>query len=173
MTTYYKHTRKSLRLTEYDYSQSGYYFITICTHNKACLFGTIKNGEIELNEAGKMIQSAWHDIFKAFPLYKSDSFIVMPNHVHGILIKEKFRLADTISLPEIMRNYKSITTVNYIRGIKENRYASFDKKLWQRNYYEHIIRNNESLSQIRQYIIDNPVKWDEDRENPLWQESKI
>jgi REP element-mobilizing transposase RayT len=137
------------------------------------LFGEIKNGEMKLNDAGKMISNAWAEIPSIYDGFDNDLFIVMPNHMHCILVKAASagpaqRPAPTLGLPELMRNFKSITTLHYIRGVKENAFEGFDKKLWQRSYYEHIIRDERSLNNIRQYIINNPAKWDEDRENPLW-----
>lgn len=94
----------------------------------------------------------------------------MPNHLHGILIIHERGPAQgpapTLSLPDVMRNFKSLTTTYYMKGVKENKFEPFKNKLWQRNYYEHIIRKSESLDKIRQYIIDNPRKWEDDRENP-------
>lgn len=169
--------RKSLRLRSYDYRRSGFYYVTLCTQNRACLFGEIRHGEMVLSEAGRMMRDLWLEIPKKYFGFEVDVFIVMPNHVHGVFINNTDAVisvgpaqgpAPTLSVPEMIRNYKSYTMSNYIRGVKEGRFEPFDKKLWQRNYYEHIIRSEACLMKIRQYIEDNPTKWDQDQENPLW-----
>lgn len=171
--------RKRLRLLEYDYQMAGYYYITLCTQNRQCLFGKIENDFMILNDAGKMVHDVWLDISNKYNGFENDLFVVMPNHLHGILIlNDKGPAQDlndsgpaqgpapTLSVPDIMRNFKSLTTTFYRKGMEKNKYEPFEKKLWQRSYYEHIIRKNESLNKIRQYIIDNPKKWKEDQENP-------
>jgi putative transposase len=169
---YYTSPRKSLRLPEYNYNMAGYYYITLCTQNRKCLLGNIKKGMMILNDAGYMVQKAWQDISKNYAGFKNDIFIVMPNHLHGILIIQNNQLgpaqgpAPTLSLPDVIRNFKSFTTTCYIKGVTENNFEPFEKKVWQRNYYEHIIRKPENLNKIREYISNNPEKWDEDRESP-------
>lgn len=164
--------RKLLRLPGYNYHLSGYYYVTLCIQNRQCLFGEIKNSKMILNKAGQMIHNAWTNLANKYSGVENDVFIVMPNHLHGILLLNTNEPgpargpAPTLSLPELMRNFKSFTTTSYMRGVLENNFVVFEKKLWQRNYYEHIIRTTESLEKIRQYIVDNPEKWDEDRENP-------
>lgn len=189
--------RKRLRLLDYDYQMAGYYYITLCTQNRQCLFGKIENDLMILNDAGKMVHDLWLDISNKYDGFENDLFVVMPNHLHGILIlngsastrkSNEERLArglnerepaqglneqgpaqgpaPTLSVPDIMRNFKSLTTTCYRKGMEKNKYNPFEKKLWQRSYYEHIIRKNESLNKIRQYIVDNPRKWKEDQENP-------
>lgn len=162
--------RKRLRLPEYDYRIGGYYYVTLCTQNRQCLFGRVENGNMILNDVGEMIHKIWLEIGNKYDGFENDLFVVMPNHLHGILIIDERGPArgpaPTLSLPDVMRNFKSLTTTYYIRGIEENIFEPFEKKLWQRSYYEHIIRKNESLDKIRHYIVDNPRKWGEDRENP-------
>ncbi len=119
-----------------------HYFVTICTRNRECLFGDIIAGEMRLNDAGKMVNQCWIDIPIHFPDVKLDQFVIMPNHVHGIL-----------------------TIVNPRRGTA-CRAPTGRTTWWQRNYYEHIIRNEESLARIRKYIANNPENWDSDDENP-------
>ena len=108
-----------------------------------------------------------------FPSITMDQFVVMPNHVHGIIIIRQpdggeivatTRVAHTVS--DVVGDYKSLTTVEYTRRVRTLNWPPFAKRLWQRNYYEHIVRNEESLNRIRQYIIDSPARWDFDRENP-------
>ena len=173
--------RRSIRLRGYDYSQAGVYFVTICTHNRRSeksfapyLFGEIVDGEMVLNDVGRLVAKCWRDIPAHFPHVELDEFIVMPNHVHGILLiancrgtacraptGERFGKPIGGSLPTIVRSFKSAAT----KRINERRNEP-GMKFWQRNYYEHIIRNEGELSDIREYIVNNPLKWEFDRENP-------
>jgi len=151
--------RKPLRLKNYDYSQQGLYFITICIHQKICLLGRVNNDEMYPNESGFMLESCWLDLTKRFDTVRLHEFVVMPNHFHGIIeMTEK-----DITLGEVVGAFKSITTNQYIKGVKENNWRPFDYKLWQRNYYEHVIRNECSYQQITEYIKYNPAKWCDDK----------
>jgi REP element-mobilizing transposase RayT len=190
------HHRRSIRLKGYDYSKPGGYFITICAQNRECMFGEIENGEIILNGPGKMVERWWFELMNKFVDIKLDEYVIMPNHFHGIIINvgadlrvcpektnEKFEniikraensgehigiLGEHIGSPlhRIAQWFKTMTTNEYIRGVKQLKWKRFNKKLWQRNYYEHIIRNEKELNAIRQYIINNPLKWELDKENP-------
>lgn len=172
------HHRRSIRLKGYDYTQAGAYFITICTQNRLCLFGEVVNGEMRLNEAGAMVQSVWDEIPVFYPGVLTDAFVVMPNHIHGIVVLvgapprgcpnqgQAQGPAPTLSLPDVVHRFKTMTTKRYADGVKRNGWPPFPGRLWQRNYYEHIIRNEESLNRIRQYIADNPARWVQDRDNP-------
>ena len=174
------HNRQSIRLKGYDYSQAGLFFITICTQNRVCLFGDIKNNEMTLNSAGKMIESEWINLKNRFPNIELHEFVTMPNHFHGILeIVENGQhengqhengqhengqpqgIAPTVG--DMMGAFKSITTVEYIRGVKNWGWPPFDGKLWQRNYWEHIIRDSNSYKNISEYIVSNPQKWKNDK----------
>jgi putative transposase len=187
-----KYHRRSIRLAEYDYSQSGAYFVTVCTYNRECLFGKIENEDMILNTYGRLILEKWNRMTHHFPNIQLDQFQVMPNHIHGIIIimDDCFRAkhsgvdSDTSfkyqagnasplrdldrphgtkpgSLSSIMQNFLSITTrkINRIRKLPGAR-------LWQRNFYEHIIRNDNELNKIRDYIIYNPLNWALDRNKP-------
>ena len=187
-----KPQRKSIRLKEYNYSQPGAYFVTIVTQGRICRFGEIKNGEMILNAAGEMAREQWLALPKRFPMIELGSFVIMPNHGHGnIVINDERRggacprlmagaqtkLATTRVAPmrnenaptlgDIVGAFKSITTVEYIRGVKELGWSRFEKRLWQRNYYEHIIRDQKDWERIHLYIEANPSRWDDDEENPL------
>jgi len=178
------------RLKDYDYSTAGYYYVTICTENRQELFGVIENDKIILNNAGNMINFWWGEITRHFEGIKLDEYIVMPNHIHGIInivgvdrcvdpnqyvdrIQNNkinhngrtHRSAPTIS--DIIQWFKTMTTNEYICHVKNSNWLSFNKRLWQRNYYDHIIRNEKSLNHIREYIINNPAKWAEDKNNPI------
>ena len=176
------YNRQSTRLKEYDYTRAGAYFVSICSQNRQCLFGQIIDvgagpcacPETHLSKVGLMVQSIWNKIPKFYAGIETDEFKIMPNHIHGIIIIDELKgqargVAPTtnLSLPDIVYRFKSITTKKYIDGVKQNLWKPFDGKLWQRNYYEHIIRNEADLQDIRQYIINNPINWATDRNNPL------
>jgi len=171
------HHRQSLRLRGYDYSQEGAYFITICTHNKRWLFGHIIGREMHLNDAGKMIQSVWQDLPERFTNIEIDEFIIMPNHIHAILViirpdtvtnlpgvryhdRPKGTLPGTTG--RILQAYKSITTDEYINGVKRWGWKPFRRKLWQTNYWDHIIRDEKDYNHICEYIYNNPAQWGND-----------
>jgi putative transposase len=242
-----RHHRRSIRLKGYDYTQPGAYFITICTHGRECLFGEIIDGEMHLNEAGQIVVQTWQDLPNHVPNVQLDAFVVMPNHVHGIIIitdrtggigagfkparttmgpgsaadsgstpgpdsavgagstagpgsvgagsvgagsepaptkttttapgsaagsgpvgagsepapTEPAPTRSSYGLPEIVRQFKTFSArrINELRGTPGT-------PVWQRNYYEHIIRNESSLNRIRQYIAENLARWDADQENP-------
>ena len=160
--------RKLLRLVGYHYRQCGYYYLTLCTQNRHCLFGRVHRGEMILNDAGKMVHEIWSDIPKKYRGFGNDLFVLMPNHLHGILLKYNDGgptqgSAPTLILSDVVRYFKMFTTRIYIKGVREKRFAAFDRRLWQRNYYEHVIRNETALNRIRQYMIENPLKWSEDQ----------
>lgn len=162
--------RRSIRLKGYDYSQGGLYFITICTQNQWCFFGEIENGEMVLNDAGMMIERQWRELTNRFHYIQLHEFVVMPNHFHGII--EINRRGDHKDRPygtysgsvgRVMQVFKSITTHEYIGGVNQYGWPLFSGKLWQRNYYEHIIRDEISCSKISEYIQTNPLKWQDDK----------
>lgn len=179
-----QHPRRSLRLKEYDYSQEGAYFMTICTHNHKCLFGKIADYSMVLNGFGQIVHNEWMRTAIARPNVTIDAFIVMPNHLHGIIIVNgtNIRRGDPAGRPytpiphgppsnsigAMVGQFKSLATkrINALRKTPGMR-------LWQRNYYEHVIRNEHDLNEIRQYILDNPVKWDMDENNPDRQISEV
>ena len=150
--------------------------MTICTRKRGCVFGAIANGEVKLNDAGEVVKTVWNQLPSRFPNIDVDAFVVMPNHIHGILVvgaqfiaPSSLRHNDhdakpgainrTPTLGEIARSYKATST-------RMNRATVNADFAWQRNYYEHIIRDDEPLHRIRQYIQDNPSRWDFDHENP-------
>ncbi|WP_372645217.1 transposase [Ancylomarina sp.] len=176
---------ESARLKNWDYASSGLYFVTICTANRELYFGDIVNGEMILSAVGELAKTYWNEIPKHFPFVELDSFVVMPNHVHGIITINKpddgknnndrkvetsnlgvstldvstTRMASNAwkpgSLGVIINQYKRICTIN-ARKI----HADF---AWQSRFYDHIIRNDESLERIRDYIKSNPLKWAMDK----------
>ena len=172
-----KHHRRSIRLNGYDYKQTGAYFITICTRERASFFGAISGGEMHCTNAGRIANTAWQELPSRFPSLRLDTFIVMPNHVHGIVVVGAQFIAPELkasqdfgkikpgainrapTLGVIIRAYKAVST-QLIRRCGAPDFA------WQRNYYEHIVWDEKSLNHIREYILANPARWDLDRENP-------
>jgi putative transposase len=175
--------RKSLRLPNYDYSQPGGYFVTICTARRKNFFGCINNGIFKATDVAAVIQHVWEDLPNRFPIIILDAFVIMRNHLHGIIIVGAQFIAPSSvvaneienknknenefegvmnhapTLGKIIRTFKSTST----RIIRKNAIPQF---AWQRNYYEHVIRNEASLNHIRQYICTNHLRWELDRENP-------
>lgn len=162
--------RRSIRLKGHDYSQPGYYFITICTQNRRCQFGRMVNAAFVMNDVGQVVQQCWNDIPLHFPHMKLDVFVVMPNHIHGILLivhrpadsmgTEQFGKPVPGSISTIIRSFKSAVT-RHINNLRQTPGA----RLWQRNYWEHIVRNENELNRIREYIVRNPQNWEMDRLN--------
>jgi putative transposase len=158
------HKRRSIRLKGYDYSQTGLYFITICTQNKECFFGDITGGEMVLNNVGIMVENQWLNLQNRYQYIELHEYIVMPNHIHGIIQivgGQPQRITPTVG--DIVGAFKSLVTNEYIRNVKQNNWQRFNGKLWQRNYYEHIIRDEKSFLQIAEYIQTNPLKWQDDK----------
>lgn len=165
------HHRRSIRLKGYDYAQAGAYFLTLCTKDRACLFGDIVDDLMLLNVAGMVVDECWKAIPSHFPHVALDAFVVMPNHIHGVL-----RIGDTVGAKDISplpsRCLGTANTIgSVIRGFKIGvtkwmRANSDIHDIWQRNYYEHVIRDESSLNRIREYIADNPASWADDAENP-------
>jgi len=192
------HHRRSIRLREYDYSIAGAYFVTVCTQGRECLFGDVVAGEMQMNDAGRMVESVWNDLSINYPGVAVDAYVVMPNHFHGIgvLVNEPVGAgpracpdvlgqghpqggaptkmgighpqggAPTLSLFDVMHRFKSLTTARYRHGVKHADWPPFPGRLWQRNYYERVIRNDEELVAIREYIQCNPANWAQDEEHP-------
>ncbi len=162
-------TRKSIRLRNYNYSQPGAYFITICSHNRALLFGEVVDGVMVLNELGRIATQSWKGMEQHYDYISLDEWVVMPNHFHGILVinarRGGSRAAPTPKikpLGQLVGAFKTIST----KQINQLRHTP-GAKVWQRNYYEHIIRNDTDLAQIREYIANNPLNWRLDTENPM------
>jgi putative transposase len=164
------HHRRSIRLPEYDYTQPGAYFVTICAWQKKSLFGDICNSEIRLTDLGKIAQRELERLHQRFSHIQLDCFAVMPNHIHMIIVissntisqgnfTEHFGRPVSGSIPTIVRSYKSAVTSQ----IKTRRDAP-KFPIWQVNYYEHIIQNEAEWGQIRMYIENNPIEWESDSE---------
>jgi REP element-mobilizing transposase RayT len=174
------HHRRSIRLKEYDYSQPGEYFVTICTYNHECTLGEIMDGGMRLNEFGKIVREEWLRTLNIRPGIELDVYVIMPNHIHGIIvIKEELPISHVgthscaslqrkpRSLGSIIAGFKSAAT----KRINEIRHApSFP--VWQKRYYDRIIRNDMELNKIREYIHNNVLQWATKRDDPdnipLW-----
>jgi len=167
------HQRKSIRLQEYDYARPGAYFVTVVSHRRKNIFGEIIDGELDLNRLGLIVEKNWEEIPIHFPNANVDSHVVMPNHFHGIIIinevgaqhAEPLRHAElqikAQPLGVIIRSFKSAVTKRvHDLGL------FVGEKIWQRNYYEHIIRDEDDSQQIVDYVASNPSNWEFDRENP-------
>ena len=144
--TYFK--RKNPRLRDYDYTLSGYYFITICTDDKKHIFGEIVEDKIQLNEIGNLAYSNIENLEKIYNTIKIDKFVVMPNHIHMIIIIEK---ETNLTISRIIKQYKEWIT------------KTIKKSIWQKSYYDHIIRNEKDYYRIWKYIDENVVKWSLDK----------
>jgi REP element-mobilizing transposase RayT len=172
------HHRRSVRLRDYDYSGAGAYFVTICVANRECLFGETADGVMRMNDAGLAVAECWQAVPDHFPQVELDEFVVMPNHLHGIIVidrrdtacraqvEESFSRPISGSLPTIIRSFKSAATKR-INQFRDNPGAP----MWQRNYYERVIRDEQELDGIRQYITGNPAQWVEDKNHPARQSS--
>ena len=147
------HHRRSIRLQGYDYAQSGAYFVTICTFQRQHLFGEVNNGKMQLNVTGQIVSAIWQKIPQHFPNVEVDQFILMPDHLHGI-IDISAQVKKFYSLATIIQNFKSIST-RKINKITQNSGVS----IWQRNYHERIIRNDQELHCLHEYILTNPENY--------------
>jgi REP element-mobilizing transposase RayT len=181
-----KHHRRSIRLSNYDYTQAGAYYVTIVAWHREPLFGDVTNGEVTLSKFGLVAKQQWEMLPKRFPNTQLGAFVIMPNHMHGIILilsgrgtadrlisrivqilrraptHERFQQPVKGSLPTIVRSYKSAVSyrINLMRRQQ-------DVPIWQRNYYEHVVRNEKDLQNKTNYIEANPMLWDQDDENPV------
>jgi putative transposase len=185
--------RRSIRLPGYDYSSEGAYYVTIVTQGRECLFGEIVDGEMRINEYGEIVQKWWNEIPIHFPNVQLGAFVMMPNHIHGIIFITTERRGEVVSpledpnnniqdadvdenvtlgrvsLPLRKRTLGQIVAYFKYQSTKEMNRIETDKaitKFWQRNYYEHIIRDEKDLQNKTDYIEANPTLWDEDDDNP-------
>ncbi|HUT15100.1 MAG TPA: transposase [Anaerolineae bacterium] len=221
-----KRHRRSIRMRGYDYTEPGAYFVTICTQNRECLFGDVVDSEMVLNDAGRLVQSVWDAIPDHYPGVDVDTFVIMPNHIHGIIElapvgarpracpgdrrgcrvdkgqphdgdgqprdddgqphdgdgqpqgvapTERPGIAHSdalkrMSLPDVVHRFKSLTTARYRHAVHQHGWPPFPGRVWQRNYYEHVIRSERALLCVREYTMNNPSRWAIDIDNPdAWQ----
>lgn len=194
------HHRRSIRLQGFDYASANAYFVTMCVEDRECLFGDIVDGDMRVNDAGRVVDKWWTKLPEKFAGVSLDEVVIMPNHFHGIVVlgavgadpcvcpvstdpcvcpvfpgSRSPASSDQIinkgahagaPLQRIVQWFKTMTTNEYIRCAKKHGWPSFPGRLWQRNYYERIIRNENELAAIREYIRCNPMQWEQDEENP-------
>jgi putative transposase len=178
MSSFRPRERKILRLKGYDYAQPGAYFVTVCTQHRDCLFGEVAGGEMRLNLHGQTVAECWKAIPEHFGHVQTDEFVVMPNHVHGILVitpvgathASPLRGANWTgarsgprpgSLSAIAGSFKTAASKQINRML-----GNAGESVWQRNYYEHVIRDEAELNRVREYIASNPANWNLDVDNP-------
>jgi len=175
-------SRRSIRLKGYDYAQEGLYFITICVQDRLFLFGEVHDGAMQLNDAGRMVEQWYAELENKYPDKRCHEMVVMPNHFHCIIenisvlssdahvgaplrgrpMVERGRPRTGATIPDAVDWFKTMTTNAYIRGVRDNGWPRFNRKLWQRNYYENIIRTPDAYEKISNYIVNNPEKWKDD-----------
>ena len=161
--------RRSIRLPDYDYAQSGAYFVTLCAHKRECLFGEVVADAMILSPIGQVVSDTWLALPMHFENIALDAFVVMPNHFHSIvqIVADAAKQdapehgTQSGSLAAVVQNFKSVST----RKINQMRELS-GRTVWQRNFHERIIRNQRELDAKRQYVADNPLQWALDEENP-------
>lgn len=157
--------RHSIRLSGYRYTRRGWYFITMCTADRVRMLARLRRNALELTAAGRIVADAWADLPSRFPHIAIDAFVVMPDHIHGIIVIRR-RPQSTIrgtlrthrgsipgSLPAIVQAFKSMSTRRIRSEVDRN------ARVWQRNYYERIVRDDDAITAIRRYIVNNPAKW--------------
>ncbi|MBN2290581.1 MAG: transposase [Candidatus Glassbacteria bacterium] len=154
--------RRSPRLQGYDYSSPGAYFVTVCTYKGRCILGEVVDGVMRLNDAGRVVSDSWRWLENQYTYVKLDEFIIMPNHIHGILLiinecRGRSRTAPTGKrkpLGRLIGAFKTISTkrINQMRGTP-------GMAIWQRSYYERVVRRTDRMDRIRKYIINNPARW--------------
>ena len=161
----HRHHRRSLRLKGYDCSQAGAYFVTICSHKQQPLFGKIMGGEMQLNLLGQLVYAEWQKTAVVRPNVYLDAFVVMPNHLHGIILNDDVGATRRVALTKATTLQKGSlgAIVGQFKSRVTKRYRRFPNSdlipIWQRNYYEQIIRNGRHLTAVQQYIYNNPANW--------------
>jgi len=171
--------RRSLRLPEYDYGFTGTYFVTICTKGRISIFGVIVHGSVMLNEYGEIVAACWADLPHHYPNVLVDCFIVMPNHLHGLIEITDKRPVNSVGAqhaapeaysPRTVRPGSLAAIVRSVKAASTRRINLLSKTpsrtIWQRNYYEHVVREESELEHVREYIVNNPSRWADDEENP-------
>ncbi|HEY3296915.1 MAG TPA: transposase [bacterium] len=167
--------RRSVRLRDFDYASNGAYSVTVCTRQRECLFGEIKDGELILNDLGRMVEKAWREIPNHFPSVFLDTFVLMPNHLHGILLIDNGRTGTACRAPTtesyqhpvpgsvstVVRSFKAAVT----KRVREQSGDPF-VVIFQRGFHENVITSRGEHLALRAYITRNPLAWDEDENNP-------
>ena len=159
------HNRRSIRLAGYDYSQAGAYFVTICTYRRECLFGMIQNNQPVLSQHGQIVAQCWNSLAEHFSFLALDAFVIMPDHLHGIIVIYEHGQSDEPvlngtkprSLSAVIQNFKSVSTRRVHQALPNDH-----TPIWQRGYYERVIRNSHELARIQRYIETNPARWNKE-----------
>jgi len=159
-------SRRDTRLPGWDYRSPGAYAITVVSQHREWFFGAIAGGRMSPNAAGQMVEAVWQEMDREYPRVRLDAFVVMPNHLHAILWLSQDGPAGNPQLGDVVQRFKTFTTVRYSAAVRNDGWEPYDRKLWQRNYYDHIIDGAADLDRCRRYIAANPAKWasDPDRE---------
>jgi putative transposase len=164
--------RRSIRLPGFNYSQAGVYFVTICAFERRCLFGRMRDDAVDLGAIGRIVQARWLEMPQRFAHAELDAYVVMPNHLHGILLlhrtpardpghAEGFQKPVAGSLPTIIRSFKAEVSARAKHaGVQPGH------PVWQRNYFERVLRDGKEYSAAARYILENPARWHFDHENP-------
>ena len=155
--------RKKLRARSYDYSSAGTYWVTICVHHMECRFGEVVEGVMRLNQAGRMVDDHWRSLPERYAFFELDAYVVMPNHFHGIVFLGTTTADPPVSLSAAIGAFKSLTTVDYSRGVREGRFPLYDRTLWQRSFQDRIVQSEWRLEDLRRYVEGNPGRWQEKR----------
>jgi len=159
--------RRSLRLARFDYASPGAYFVTVVVHQRRCLLGDVVSDRSVPNDAGLMVLDTCHSLASRYPGITVGAVVIMPNHVHCILeLDGNCSTGRRLPLPAIVGTFKSLTTTRYIEGVKRHAWPAFERHLWQRSYYDRVIRDDAELAAFREYIATNPLRWTLDREFP-------
>lgn len=158
-----RHHRRSLRLPGYDYRSAGAYFVTICTQNRVHRFGTVSDATVKHNAAGLAVCTVWQSLPVRFAAVRLDSWILMPNHLHAIVWLVAIPETVQPQLGDVVGAFKSLSTTAYIAGVRQQNWPPFAQRLWQRNYYEHIVRDADDLARIQAYVAANPAQWSANR----------
>lgn len=171
------HTKRLVQPDSSDGVQSAMYYVTLCTQRRACLFGEIRQGKMKLNDAGTVVQKIWEELGSTYRGVTTDEFVIMPNHVHGIIAISAGKGTDTagphekgapamVTLPGVVYHFKSYTTARYHFGAALLDWPPLSGRLWMKNHHEGVIRTEKELAAVRQFIRYNPLQWDRDRDNP-------
>ncbi len=162
--------RRSRRWRGFWYGAARLYYVTLVLQDRKCLLGRVEDDRVVLSPAGLLVHATWSELKRRFPGVRLDAFVVMPNHVHGIVGFRRPAASGSAAfgrtLGELMAWFKTQTTRRYTHGVRHEGWPRFPGRFWQRNYYDHVIRDEHELNHGRRYIWDNPRKWARDRENP-------
>jgi len=155
------HTRKPLRVPGYDYSTPGFYMVTICVHHMECRFGEVRDGRMHLSTGGEIADRRWRHLPTRIPAIALDTYVVMPNHIHGIIEIQASGNDPRVSLSDVVLIYKSLVATEYSVCVQAGMFPPYDRSLWLRGFQDRIIRDDRMLDTLRAYIEGNPGRWTE------------